>query len=157
MLALERLYTEKGKKDMTKERLMAKLKDVNGCWEWQGYIHTSGYGRYYKSHGKTFLVHREMYKYVKGEIPEDLVIDHLCRNRKCANPDHMEVVTRGENVLRGTAPSAQHAKVTHCPQGHPYSGTNLAHSLNQKTGNLARVCKACRKIYDAKKHLRKKH
>ena len=69
--------------------------DPNICWEWTGYIHPSGYGYVHAQ-----IVHRVMYDAVKGPIIEGMVIDHLCLNLKCGNPDHLEEVTREENVRR---------------------------------------------------------
>ncbi len=67
-------------------------------------------------------------------IPEGMQLDHLCRVRCCINPDHLEVVTQRENILRGNGTAAVHAKKTHCPQGHEYS-------YRDKRGR--RVCRIC--------------
>jgi len=85
----------------------------DGCWLWQGPLSPNGYGRTSK-----WYAHRAMYEILMGPIPPRLVIDHLCRVRRCVNPDHMEVVTRGENVLRGETVSARAARQTHCKRGH---------------------------------------
>lgn len=83
----------------------------SGCFEWRGTKTAEGYGAvYYMEGGRQFgrLAHRIMYEAEIGPIPPGLTIDHLCRNRGCVNPQHMEPVTRGENVRRG-----QQAKLTH--------------------------------------------
>lgn len=73
---------------------------VTGCWQWVGSMAVNGYGRYgYPS----AYAHRLMYELIVGPIPEGLVIDHLCRNRGCVNPAHLECVTLAENVKRGAA------------------------------------------------------
>lgn len=71
-----------------------------GCWVWQRAIKPEGYG-YLTYKGKTTYAHRLFFERVYGPIPKGMDIDHLCRNRACVNPDHMEVVTRQENALRG--------------------------------------------------------
>lgn len=71
----------------------------SGCWEWHK-IAADGYGRLYRD-GKTRLAHRESYELHRGPIPTGLHIDHLCRNKGCVNPDHLEAVTLVENVMRG--------------------------------------------------------
>jgi hypothetical protein len=98
--------------------------DAKGCWQWTGSKNNCGYGRVsYLRENR--LAHRVSYVTFKGEIPNGMTIDHLCRNRACINPDHLEAVPIGVNVLRGDGPSARHARKTHCPAGHPYSGENL--------------------------------
>lgn len=111
------------------------------CWLWQGYKNQYGYGKIsYK--GQPISVHRIAYEVFISEIPNGLCIDHLCRNRACANPNHMEVVTRGENARRGLgskrARQYQLSK-THCPKGHEYAGSNLYISPRGY-----RQCRACR-------------
>ena len=71
----------------------------DGCWLWEGMINDDGYGRV-KIKGVKYMAHRVMYQRLVGEIPEGLTLDHLCRQRSCVNPHHLEVVTRGENARR---------------------------------------------------------
>jgi hypothetical protein len=108
----------------------------NGCWLWAGYVNERGYARL-TYRGKIYRAHRFSYEAFVGEIPEGLVLDHLCRERSCVNPEHLEAVTNKENILRGVGPSAKNAKKTHCPRGHEYAYTD-------KTGS--RVCRECERI-----------
>lgn len=123
-----------------------------GCWEWQRKLSKEGYGRIGINY-KVFLAHRVSYTIFKGSIPDGIDIDHLCRNRKCQNPDHLELVTRGENVRRGMAWKVsgmlQRAK-THCPHGHPYSEENTI-IVKDKKGNY-RSCRVCRSIKHRQKY-----
>lgn len=77
--------------------------------------------------------HRWAYEQAKGPVPEGLVLDHLCRNRWCCNPDHLEPVTNEENILRGESPPAQNARKATCPEGHDY-----------KVDGGGRRCPTCR-------------
>ena len=92
----------------------------NGCWEWIGAKGTGGYGRF-----RHAPAHRVMYERLVGPIPAGLQIDHLCRNRDCVNPAHLEPVTQTVNILRGDGWAGLHARKTHCPRGHPLEGANL--------------------------------
>ena len=75
--------------------------DLSGCWEWAGFVSPkTGYGKK-QFDGKTLLAHRWVYQIFNGHIQEGKVIDHLCGNRKCVNPNHLEVVSQTENCRRG--------------------------------------------------------
>lgn len=112
------------------ERLWSgAVADGTGCWPWQRSRDPSGYGRIQvggrsTNGGRLLGAHRIAYKLVKGPIPEGLQIDHLCRNRRCINPDHLEAVTMRENTLRGFGVAACHARQTHCKRGHPFDEAN---------------------------------
>ena len=116
-----------------------KIIRTDGCWEWIGCLSQKGYGRFWVGGGKTLDAHKIAYEKAFGPVPMDMVIDHLCRNRSCVNPEHMEVVTNSENVLRGTGHTANNKRKTHCPNGHLYEGTNL-----YVTPEGYRGCRACR-------------
>ncbi len=114
--------------DVLLERFWSKVEVIgSGCWEWRGGLATNGYGRFNLGNGKSVPAHRITYNLLKGDIPEGLEPDHLCRNRKCVNPDHIEAVTRRENIMRGLLPETNRnlqLSKTHCPQGHPYDKNN---------------------------------
>ena len=84
------------------ERVFTRLREdpSTGCWEWQGAL-SAGYGAVGGSDGRKIFVHRWVYEHLVGDIPEGLVIDHLCANRRCANPEHLDPVTRAVNNARG--------------------------------------------------------
>ncbi len=123
--------------------------DKNGCWNWAGYTTESGYGRFRRKK-KNILSHRYFYKFFVGEIPEGLDIDHLCFNRRCINPKHLEAVTRSENNRRAWARKIKNTP--NCPHGHPYSGKNLYIGFDKKRNQKRRVCKICVKnsLYKSK-------
>lgn len=75
---------------------------VSACWIWQGEINRNGYGRVWIA-GLRVMAHRAVWQIIRGDIPDGLVLDHLCRNRACCNPCHLEPVTVRENTLRGEA------------------------------------------------------
>lgn len=106
--------------------------DANGCWNWQ-YAKTTGYGRVIIG-GKLTSVHRAAWECVHGPIPAGLQIDHLCRNRACCNPEHVEPVTQRENLLRGDGWAGKNASKTRCPRGHALDGII-------KGGRSCRTCK----------------
>jgi len=125
------------------DRLMMRTikNSESGCWVWTGSLRCQGYGRI--SHNKqVWLVHRLAYTIFKGSIPDGLQIDHLCRNRACWNPEHLEVVTVRQNVLRGAGLPAENARKTHCPQGHEYTDRNTYIGPSGK-----RACRKCQALH----------
>lgn len=106
------------------DRFWEKVQKTDGCWEWLAGTTRHGYGVFHPGGNvhRNIPAHRFSYELHRGAIPEGLHIDHLCRNRRCVRPDHLEVVTVRENVLRGVGRSAQNARKTTCAQGHPFTG-----------------------------------
>jgi hypothetical protein len=134
------------------ERFNERYKKVaGGCWEWHK-VYSGGYG-YFRMVGKNMPVHRSAYLLYKGPISEKLVIDHLCRNRACVNPEHLEAVSNKENILRGVSPQAINARRTHCKRGHELAGDNLI--VNESTLRInARKCRACHNSHLSEKENR---
>lgn len=116
------------------------------CIAFNGAVVDTGYGRIYGGgRHKYKLAHRAAWEAANGPIPKGLVIDHLCRNRRCVNVKHLELVTPVENVMRGTGVTAANARKTHCRHGHELSGENL---YLDKFGD--RHCQTCRRAAERK-------
>lgn len=120
---------------------------TSGCWNWKLYVNAEGYGSICVNK-KHWAAHRFSYVTFKKNIPKGLVIDHLCRNTSCVNPDHLEPVTNKENIMRGNGICVINARKTHCKRGHAFTKQNTLH----KNGNLNhRTCRACASsLYDKK-------
>lgn len=111
------------------------------CWNWTGWNGHKGYGRIWVD-GAGRPAHRVSYELAKGPIPEGLVIDHLCRNPGCVNPDHLEPVTQAENNRRGIGITSVNLRKTHCIHGHAFDAEN---TMVDADGH--RRCRACHRAY----------
>ena len=120
--------------------------DSNACWPWIGTIRPDGYGTFGINKGnkmwiKAAYAHRVAYVMLVGKLPNNRTLDHLCRNRACVNPAHLEPVTHKVNCLRGTSPFANNARKQFCPKGHPLSGPNL--KIDKCKTGAKRRCRIC--------------
>lgn len=125
------------------ERIFRQLEETaEGCWEWRGHQGPNGYGQL-GGDGTTYRVHRLVYVMLVGPVPDGLVLDHLCRNRLCANPAHLEPVPEFVNFVRGASPSAVAFRTDTCKRGH---------SLDLEIGDVyvtptgKRDCRRCNRI-----------
>lgn len=130
--------------------------DVGSCWEWCGNARaTTGYGQF--KQGSIYLkAHRVSWTLAKGPIPYGLTLDHLCRNRLCVNPDHLEAVTNRENILRGESPTARNARKTHCDRGHALTPENIISYPKTEHGHARRACRACASMRRQQRYLKSK-
>ena len=135
------------------ERFEKKIEKTETCWNWVGGISGTGYGNFWLL-GKSISAHKFAYLMFKGNIKKGLQIDHLCKNRKCVNPEHLEVVTCRENLMRGNGFNRVNAEKTHCPAGHAYDEQNTYYNV-VKSGFL-RVCRKCRALRENKRRKAKK-
>ena len=116
------------------ERMIDRSSD---CWIWKGPQTPNGYGKHQRGPGhRERVIHRITWEHYRNEaIPEGLQLDHLCRNRLCCNPDHLEPVSGSENTIRQRH---YERNKTHCPAGHPYDEGNTRHTADNR-----RVCRSC--------------
>lgn len=116
---------------------------AHGCWVWEYATNGVGYGRFWDG---TRLLYAHRFAYIErfGAIPDGLELDHLCRNRRCVNPAHLEPVTRSENLLRSPLIGQHSRMLTECVHGHPFSEENTAY-----TPQGHRRCRQCER--DARK------
>jgi|SRR5690348_14534116 len=131
-----------------------------GCWLWVAGMDAHGYGKFRWNGDNERKAHRYSYQTFVGPIPDGLVPDHLCRVRSCVNPQHLELVTERENILRGIGPAAQNARKSTCSMGHPLEGDNLR-VLQQGDRKGKRRCWTClvlagRRYYAANPELRRR-
>ncbi|PCC29858.1 hypothetical protein CIK76_05000 [Glutamicibacter sp. BW80] len=120
-------------------RLWKSVQVTESCWLWTGAL-LDGYG-IIGSNGTCLRVHRLTYEQLVGEIPQGLVLDHLCRVRNCVNPSHLEPVTIKENVLRGVGPTAEFARRDECAHGHLFTPENTRITKTRTT--TYRRCLEC--------------
>lgn len=120
------------------ERILSKVDYTPNCWVWSWSLDRHGYGQV-RLNGTTRRSHRVIYELLVADVPKDLDIDHLCRNRACVNPNHLEPVTRSTNLLRGRL---WQSKKTSCPRGHDYDI-----ETKDYRGRTVRRCSVCLKRF----------
>lgn len=139
--------------------MLHRIEPTGFCWLWKGAL-KDGYGSQH-SEGKTWQAHRLIYTLLVGPIPEGLDLDHLCRVRHCVNPDHLEPVTRAENLRRSKNIGkgdpwknrrlvAGNRKIGHCANGHRWTDETLILTITPK-GYTQRHCRECKRSYGYKK------
>lgn len=119
----------------------------NECWEWPTINKQLGYGLMSYGHTGKEYAHRVFYHLFKGELEKGMTIDHLCRNRRCVNPDHLEQVTSEENKRRGFSGAAINARKETCPYNH------FSYKLKY---NGKRECTECKKRHSRDYYLKRK-
>lgn len=136
------------------ERLMSRVETApGGCWIWTGSTR-GGYGQIWTGvdaagRRRNLAAHRVSYELARGAIPDGLDLDHLCRVLRCVNPDHLEPVTRRENILRGEAPAALNARKRLCIKGHLFTdatwpnGSRRCLICDPRMDMAARPCEHC--------------
>lgn len=132
-LALKQRARDPGKAFLRFQTKLTVLPD--GCWQWRGHRIRGGYGTFWWN-GRKIPAHRFAYEILMGPIPEGLEIDHLCRNRSCVNPQHLELVTSSENKRRGLQGVLR--QQSHCKMGHPFDEANTR--IDAKGHRTCRVC-----------------
>jgi len=131
------------------ERFMAKVdKQENGCWLWTGAKDRGGYGEFHiliNGQKKMEIAHRFSYEHFVAKLQGKQVIDHLCRNRGCVNPQHLEAVSTHENIMRGIGLASINSSKTHCKNGHEFTAENTYFRKG-----AGRQCRMCRVIENRK-------
>jgi hypothetical protein len=124
------------------ERFWTKVDKTDGCWFWTAATTASGYGAIADDGRRMQVAHRVAYELAVGPIPAGLHLDHLCRNRNCVNPAHLEPVTCRTNLLRGETLQAANAAKTHCKRGHEFTPENTGVYVDKRGGEHRR-CREC--------------
>lgn len=117
-----------------------KLQETDaGCWEWTGHRHERGYGRIVLDK-KNVSVHRLLYELFNGPIPDGWVIDHMCENKPCSNPAHLDACTHTDNIERHWTIHPERDSNTHCSRGHKFD--DVGWIIDKQD----RACKKCYKM-----------
>jgi len=124
-------------------KFLSKVSATNNCWYWNGAIGTHGYGVFYHKR-KNLLSHRVSYVIFNSHIDNNLVIDHVCGNKACVNPEHLRNVEQRTNVIENNSSIVfDNFNKTHCKNGHEFSGSNLKMVYRSKENRNYRVCRIC--------------
>lgn len=118
------------------DTLLFPVPHLGPCWLWRAGRKDSGYATF-DVEGVTFRAHKWYWEQINGPVPIGFELDHLCKIRHCVNPEHLELVSHYENVMRSSNIMAVHSRKTHCPSGHEY---NLE---NTRLYQDRRYCKLC--------------
>ncbi len=120
----------------------AKINKTETCWLWTGRIEHKGYGTF----GQTGA-HKISFELANGKVPKGLVLDHICRVRHCVNPDHLRIVTRGQNVLENSVSAcAINKNKTHCSRGHDFKNHGYTYKSSRYPDKIHRGCYLCRNL-----------
>ena len=139
--------------EMTPRRLrlfmagIDKPSGIDGCWLWTRGSKTGGYGAF----GGLQSAHCVAYEWMVGPVPAGFDLDHLCRNKRCVNPHHLEPVTKGENVRRGKELGPWQIIKRFCINGHPLIGANARFWSTGTKSKRADRCAACYRNHEAKR------
>lgn len=123
------------------DRFWDKVDTTGVCWEWTRALTDDGYGKFWI--GRVWRAHLVAWILLVGPLPEGLLADHQCRNRRCVNPDHIEWVPQLVNDLRGSSFAAANARKTHCPARHLYDAENTRWRTRTDGKSKYRVCRQC--------------
>lgn len=136
------------------ERFWEKVEKTKTCWLWRAGLAAPGYGRFGRKYekernvGRVVLAHRFAYEQIRGAIPEGMVLDHLCGNKACVNPDHLEAVTSSTNAWRAHSPVSPWYRGTKPPVSRQRSMCYAGHLLTPDNtrivnGGKGRRCAIC--------------
>ena len=122
---------------------------MESCWLIEKSLDAYGYP-YFKLMGKNIKLHRMIFRMTKGRLLDNMVIDHICNHRNCINPDHLQQITQGENVRRGSSISTFYASRSACIRDHEYTPENT------HWRGTTRVCRTCKRESERRRHARNK-
>ena len=138
------------------ERFHEKIERIpfSTCWWWTGSADKRGYGHFFPMRGQCEMAHRVAFMLYKGPIGDGLQVHHVCENKSCVNPEHLEAVTPRVNLLASNTVNKRNAAKTQCPRGHPLSGENLV--LEVRRSGLIRTCRECKRVQLRESRARRK-
>ncbi len=135
-------FTAKDISNSYQNSFWRKVNQSGRCWIWLGTVLPSGYGRFMVKGVGYLMAHRVSFTLCKHPILPTLALHHICRNRQCVNPDHMEPMTLSENTHRGRSVSVVNGKKTHCLNGHKFT-KETTRLKRKRNGLISRECRVC--------------